>query len=65
MEDDRNEDDSLLDEALRYLIARGFRVEIVNNGGRRSYFFEGEETDRLHILATARLLGMERSDRAP
>ena len=50
--------DELLSDAIRYLIAGGLPLEIVDEGGRQLYILEGKELTTDQVIAGAFLLGM-------
>ncbi len=63
MRTDPYEGDRLLSDALRFLAARGFLIEVVEEGDKTLFWFEGRETDSFNILAVAYMLGMERPEK--
>ncbi|KAB1072948.1 hypothetical protein [Methylobacterium planeticum] len=50
--------DMFLSNAIRFLIAEGLPLEIVDEGGRQRYILEGKELTTEQIIAGASLLGM-------
>ncbi|WP_165937905.1 hypothetical protein [Methylobacterium segetis] len=52
-----------MSDALRFLAARGFLIEVVEEGDKTLFWFEGRETDSFNILAVAYMLGMERPEK--
>jgi hypothetical protein len=50
--------DELLSDAIRYLIAGGLALEIVEKDGQQTYMVDGQEVTGEQLIAGAYLLGM-------